>query len=147
MSLEHLVTLLRDFGFPVVVAIILLYWAWRKSKKAEEREVRMGARIDQLEDDHRKELVTLTSQYATLTGKVGEALCRLDDTIKRLNRNFDNLVDNIEDMPCLALPDEPGTVGRKHNLLDRLPRAMDRTGETTGAEISKETAARLARRG
>ena len=106
MKPEIMSALITNLGFPVALAIFLLWWVKHLQKTADsrsdkireealEREKRLGARIDVLEDDHRKELVQVASQYSKLTTEAVEVL-------RRLCRSHDEVLDALEDCPCLV---------------------------------------------
>lgn len=64
-----------------------------RDKSAEEREKRLGVRIDTLEDDHRKELVALV-------GQTTRVIATTNDSNRALNESVRSLVNLMRARPC-----------------------------------------------
>jgi len=121
MTTTAIATLIAQFGYPIALSIVLIWFLWHIHNQAVEREKRLGSRIDTLEDTHRDELVeVIKKQTQAQTEATGEQ--------KRQNRNLEKLVGLMEKQPCLVAALEPRA--------GALPRPSDRTGETTRTHMT-----------
>ena len=152
------IPLIGNLGFPIALAIFLLWWIrwWFKKIQEQAVEREKDLKKDAIERERvlkedaferekllREEAIEREKrlgeridkvederreELVTLVGDQTQAQTEANTIIKRLCTNIDRLVNHLETRPCLGV-DEPGPEGRI--LEGRLPRAQDTTGQTT----------------
>lgn len=117
--------LITNVGFPIALAVVLLFWMRQIQKEAVEREIRLGARIDELEN---RDFTTLLKQCA----ESNEAIKENYRSLRRLTSATDDFLMALKARPCLAddsfYPSQ--VVYAEHGL----PRTKLPTGDTTKEE-------------
>lgn len=78
--------LMANLGFPITLAIVLLVWIRHIHKESIEREIRLGARIDELENRDRSFLVDLATESTAAIKESYRASRRVTNSLDELIR-------------------------------------------------------------
>lgn len=92
--METWIQLIGNVGFPIAMVIYFLRRDWDRDMRAATREERLGSRIDQLEDAHRKEIVTLATDSVSAMKENNIHISQLTNAINALH-------DATRNRPCL----------------------------------------------
>jgi len=89
VTFDQIITVVGQFGFPTALAMALMWWVWKRenaqSLAIEEREQRLGERIDQLENYIRDELLDVALKSTAALTQNNEAMRELCQGVRESN--------------------------------------------------------------
>ena len=92
-------SLVRDIGFPAVIALLLLYMMRELIKErkdmidAETKRVEIAAQAQRADDDDRKQLIAMLGTYATSLNSHTEAIQKLVEASQQRTATVDKLIE------------------------------------------------------
>ena len=90
-----LTNLLETFGLPAVIMALLIWWAYQKDKRQEKRYDTLCSKINEVQDEQRKELLDISIKAVTAQS---ESTAVQRETIV-VNKE---LVAELKSRPCIV---------------------------------------------
>lgn len=105
MTVDLVVQLISSLGVPTALLVTVLWfikaWITNFMADAKERELRMVARIDQLEDFQKHTLLTLLGETKTALRATTDCMREMHTAVMVNNESVKELLTRMLERPCL----------------------------------------------